>query len=57
MVKIMVKYMYRIINMSVLVGTPDYPPYEGPKDVFRLKFWFEGFLWVCKQKGLGIVKL
>ena len=47
--------MYRTINMCVLAGTPDYPPYEEPKDVFRLKFWFEGFLWVCKQKGLDIV--
>lgn len=41
--------------MCVLAGTPDYPPNEEPKDVFRLKFWFEGFLWVCKQKGLDIV--
>ena len=49
--------MYRTINMCVLAGTPDYPPYEEPKDVFRLKFWFEGFLWFCKQKGLDIVKL
>ena len=49
--------MYRTINMCVLAGTPDYPPYEEPKDVFRLKFWFEVFLWFCKQKGLDIVKL
>lgn len=43
--------------MSVLAGTRDYPPDAGPKDVFCLQFWFEGFLRVCKQKVLGIVKL